>query len=37
LLCRVDPLGAAIVLLMIVCILGLIAILETTARRKLLS
>jgi UDP-GlcNAc:undecaprenyl-phosphate GlcNAc-1-phosphate transferase len=35
LLHRVDLLGATIVVLMIVCILGLIAILETTARRKL--
>jgi hypothetical protein len=33
----VDLLGAVIVVLMIVCILGLIAILETTARRKLYS
>jgi UDP-GlcNAc:undecaprenyl-phosphate GlcNAc-1-phosphate transferase len=37
LLHRVDLLGAMIVVLMIVCILGLIAILETTARRKLHS
>jgi UDP-GlcNAc:undecaprenyl-phosphate/decaprenyl-phosphate GlcNAc-1-phosphate transferase len=37
LLNRVDRVGAVVVLLMIVCILGLIAILETTARRKLNS
>jgi UDP-GlcNAc:undecaprenyl-phosphate/decaprenyl-phosphate GlcNAc-1-phosphate transferase len=37
LLHRVDLPGALIVILMIVCILGLIAILETTARRKLNS
>lgn len=37
LLRRVDVWGAIIVVLMIVCILGLIAILETTARRKLRS
>jgi UDP-GlcNAc:undecaprenyl-phosphate GlcNAc-1-phosphate transferase len=37
LLRRVDVWGATIVVLMIVCILGLIAILETTARRKLRS
>jgi len=37
LLGRVDVWGAIVVVLMIVCILGLIAILETTARRKLRS
>ncbi|MHB8954031.1 MAG: glycosyltransferase family 4 protein [Pirellulaceae bacterium] len=37
LLNRVDWVGAVVVVLMIVCILGLIAILETTARRKLNS
>ncbi len=35
LLNRVDAVGATIVILMIVCILALIAILETTARRKI--
>ncbi|MCU0958774.1 MAG: undecaprenyl/decaprenyl-phosphate alpha-N-acetylglucosaminyl 1-phosphate transferase [Pirellulaceae bacterium] len=37
LLNRVDRVGAVLIVLMIVCILGLIAILETTARRKLHS
>jgi UDP-GlcNAc:undecaprenyl-phosphate GlcNAc-1-phosphate transferase len=37
LLRRVDVWGAVMVVLMIACILGLIAILETTARRKLQS
>jgi UDP-GlcNAc:undecaprenyl-phosphate GlcNAc-1-phosphate transferase len=37
LLHRVDLVGAVVIVLMIVCILGLIAILETTARRKLNS
>jgi UDP-GlcNAc:undecaprenyl-phosphate GlcNAc-1-phosphate transferase len=37
LLNRVDRVGALLIVLMIVCILGLIAILETTARRKLHS
>jgi UDP-GlcNAc:undecaprenyl-phosphate GlcNAc-1-phosphate transferase len=37
LLNRVDRVGALIVVLMILCILGLIAILEMTARRKLHS
>lgn len=37
LLNRVDPVGAVLILLLIVCVLGLIAILETTARRKLQS
>lgn len=37
LLHRVDLLGAAIVILLILCVLALIAILETTARRKLNS
>ena len=37
LLNRVDLFGAVIVVLMIVCILCLIAILESTARRKLNS
>jgi UDP-GlcNAc:undecaprenyl-phosphate GlcNAc-1-phosphate transferase len=33
----VDSVGAAVILLMICCVLTLIAILETTARRKLKS
>ena len=37
LLHRVDLVGAVVIVLMIVCILGLIAILETTARRKMKS
>jgi UDP-GlcNAc:undecaprenyl-phosphate GlcNAc-1-phosphate transferase len=37
LLNRVDAVGAVVIVLMIVCILGLIAILETTARRKMNS
>ncbi len=37
LLNRVDAVGALVIVLMIVCILGLIAILETTARRKMNS
>lgn len=35
LLHRVDQLGAAVILLMIICVLTLIAVLESTARRKL--
>lgn len=35
LLHRVDQFGAAVILLMIVCVLTLVAILESTARRKL--
>ncbi|MFP6620917.1 MAG: MraY family glycosyltransferase [Pirellulaceae bacterium] len=37
LLHHVDSVGAAVILLMICCVLSLIAILETTARRKLKS
>ncbi len=37
LLQRVDWIGAVVIVLMILCILGLIAILETTARRNLKS
>lgn len=37
LLNRVDRVGAVLIMLLIVCVLGLIAILETTARRKLQS
>jgi UDP-GlcNAc:undecaprenyl-phosphate GlcNAc-1-phosphate transferase len=37
LLNRVDVFGAVVVMLMIVCVLCLIAILESTARRKLTS
>jgi UDP-GlcNAc:undecaprenyl-phosphate GlcNAc-1-phosphate transferase len=35
LLGQVDRIGAAVIVLMIVCVLSLIAILETSARRKL--